>query len=175
MSDGDPDALDELTPLVYDELHRLARAQFRRRDSKSTLQPTALVNEAWLKLSNASVGWTGRAHFFALATRMMRRILVDHAKARRAAKRGGNQFEVTFDEAALGEPPRGEDLLDLDEALCALEAVDREQANILELFYFGGMNYEQVGEVHGVSAATVKRKLRFARAWMFRYLGRQAQ
>jgi RNA polymerase sigma-70 factor, ECF subfamily len=173
MAAGDRDALDELTPLVYDELHRLAKAQFGRQDARNILQPTALVNEVWLKLSKASVDWTDRTHFFALAARMMRRILVDHAKARRRIKRGGSRLQVTFDEALLGEPQQNEDVLELDEALQALEAIDREQAEIVELFYFGGMSYQQVGEVRGVSAATVKRKLRFARAWMLRYLSEQ--
>lgn len=170
ISDGDGAALDELTPLVYAELHRLAKRQFTREHGQHTLQPTALVNEAYLQLANASVDWNNRSHFFALAARMMRRILVNHVNARQAAKRGGKNIQVTFNEALLGDEPRGEEILELDEAIQALHDTDKEQADFIELFYFGGLNYQQIAELRDTSASSVKRKLRFARAWINRFL-----
>lgn len=170
MSDGDTDALHELTPMVYAELHRMAQKHFRGDRGRETLQPTAIVNEAYIQLVGASVDWDSRKHFFALASRMMRRIIINHVNARRAAKRGGDALQVTFQEGLIGAEARGDDLLELDEAMQALAEVDVEQAEILELFYFGGLTYEQVGEVKEMSTATVKRKLRFARAWISRFL-----
>lgn len=170
MSGGDSDALNELTPLVYGELHRLAQRQFSRERGPSTLQPTALVNEAYMQLVNASVDWNNRKHFFALAARMMRRILINHVNARRAEKRGGEMLQVTFQEPLVAAKERGEDVLELDEALQALESRDPEQAEFLELFYFGGLSYEQIAELRETSVTTVKRKLRFGRAWINRFL-----
>lgn len=170
MSDGDKAALDELTPMVYAELHRMASKHFRGDRGRGTLQPTAIVNEAYIQLVGASVDWDSRKHFFALASRMMRRIIINHVNARRAAKRGGDALQVTFQEGLIAEEARGEDLLELDEAMQALAEVDDGQVEILELFYFGGLTYEQIADLKGVSPATVKRKLRFARAWINRFL-----
>jgi len=170
-SDGDEDALERLTPLVYQRLHELAEAAFRKERGAHTLQPTAIVNEAYLKLADASIDWRGSSHFYALAARMMRRILVNHAHARRAGKRGGGQVFVTYDEAALAADAPGDDVLELDEALTALAELDPRKVEILELHYFGGMSYEQAGTALGISPATVKRDLRFGRAWIRCYLG----
>jgi RNA polymerase sigma factor (TIGR02999 family) len=168
--DGDDDALDELTPLVYNELLRLARRAFREEQSGHTLQATALVNEAYLQLIRVSVDWKGKAHFYALAARMMRRILVNHANARTAKKRGGDALRVTFVESEIASDDAGRDVMDLDRGLAALAAEDARKAGLLELHYFAGMSYREAGEVLGVSEATAKRDLRFGKAWMRRYL-----
>lgn len=170
MSEGDSDALDELTPMVYAELHRMASNHFRGDRGRGTLQPTAIVNEAYMQLAGASVDLQSRKHFFALASRMMHRIIVNHVNARRAAKRGGDVPEVTFQEGLIAQEARGDDVLELHEAMQALADVDAEQAELLEFFYFGGLTYEQIGEIREISPATVKRKLRFARAWINRFL-----
>ena len=168
--DGDEGALDALTPLVYEELKKLARSAFRREQSGHTLQATALVNEAYLQLINASVDWKGKAHFYALAARMMRRILVNHANASAAQKRGGDALRVTFIEGDLEDTDTARDVIDLDRGLEALSAEDKRKADLLELHYFAGMSYREAGEVLGVSEATAKRDLRFGKAWMRRYL-----
>ena len=168
--DGDEAALDALTPLVYDELKKLARSAFRREQSGHTLQATALVNEAYLQLINASVDWKGKAHFYALAARMMRRILVNHANANAAEKRGGDALRVTFIESDLEDASTGQDVIDLDRGLEALSSEDERKAELLELHYFAGMSYREAGEVLGVSEATAKRDLRFGKAWMRKYL-----
>ena len=168
--DGDEAALDALTPLVYDELKKLARSAFRREQSGHTLQATALVNEAYLQLINASVDWKGKAHFYALAARMMRRILVNHANANAAEKRGGDALRVTFIESDLEDANTGQDVIDLDRGLEALSSEDERKAELLELHYFAGMSYREAGEVLGVSEATAKRDLRFGKAWMRKYL-----
>ena len=175
MSGGDADALNELTPLVYAELHRMASKHFRGDRGRGTLQPTAIVNEAYIQLVGASVDWDSRKHFFALASRMMRRIIINHVNARRAAKRGGDALQVTFQDGQIAGQARGEDVLELDEAMQALSEIDSEQAAFLELFYFGGLTYEQIGDIKAVSPSTVKRKLRFARAWINRFLEESAQ
>jgi len=167
-SNGDRAALDELMPIVYGELRSTAERLFAS-EREQTLQPTAVVNEAYLQLVGSGVNWQDRTHFFALAARMMRRILVNQANARRALKRGGNQIRVTFDEGGLGEPA-ADDILELDQALDALKVRDGRHAEYLELFYFGGLNYDQIAAVHGVSPATVKRRLQFAKAWLRVYL-----
>lgn len=171
-SNGDRAALDKLMPIVYGELRRSAERLFAS-EREQTLQPTAMVNEAYLQLVGAGINWQDRTHFFALAARMMRRILVNRANARRAIKRGGDQIRVTFDEGALGVPPT-DDIVELDEALDALKERDARHAEYLELFYFGGLNYDQIAAVHGVSPATVKRTLQFARAWLRVYLDDRA-
>lgn len=168
--DGDEAALDALTPLVYDELKKLARSAFRREQSGHTLQATALVNEAYLQLINASVDWKGKAHFYALAARMMRRILVNHANANAAEKRGGDALRVTFIESDLEDANSGQDVIDLDRGLEALSSEDERKAELLELHYFAGMSYREAGEALGVSEATAKRDLRFGKAWMRKYL-----
>lgn len=172
--DGDECALEALTPLVYEQLKRLARSAFRQERDGHTLQVTAVVNEAYLQLVNASVDWQGRAHFYALAARMMRRILLNHAEAKAASKRGGDAIRVTFDESVLDDGNDTRDFLDLDRALNGLAVNDARTAEIVELHYFAGMSYKEAGAVLNVSEATAKRALRFGKAWMRDYLEKAA-
>lgn len=165
---GDEKAGEELTPLVYDELRRIAARLFRRERSGHTLQPTALVHEAYGKLVDVNVAWTDRAHFYSLAARIMRRLLVDHAKARNAAKRGGGAIRVTLDEDRLADG--GTDVLDIDEALTTLGNLDPRQAELIELQYFGGLSIREMEQVSGLSSSTLSRELRSARAWLTRHL-----
>lgn len=165
-TDGDEKSLEQLTPLVYEQLHQIADRVFRNENAAHTLQPTALVNEAFLQMVNADVDWQNRSHFFALAARMMRRILVNHAKSKHAAKRGGNAAKVLIDDVALAAPEVGEELLNLDEAISQLAAIDARKADVLELHYFGGLTYEEMSEVLGLSSSTLDREIRFARAWL---------
>lgn len=169
-SDGDDHALDALTPLVYEELKRLARSAFRKERGGHTLQATAVVHEAYMQLVNASVDWQSRAHFYALAARMMRRVLLNHAEAKSASKRGGDAVRVTFYEDAVEDESNVRDILDLDRALNELAGNDQRTADIVELHYFAGMSYKESGAVLGVSEATAKRALRFGKAWMRDYL-----
>ncbi|MEM9402310.1 MAG: sigma-70 family RNA polymerase sigma factor [Pseudomonadota bacterium] len=171
-SDGDEQALNELTPIVYDELKKLARSAFRREHGAHTLQATALVNEAYVQLVGADVNWKGRSHFFALAARMMRRILVNHANAKAAEKRGGDRVQVTLHETSIADSHNAQDVIDLDKALAELATHDERTAEIVQLHYFGGMTYEEAGAALGVSQATAKRSLRFGKAWMRDYLDR---
>lgn len=169
-SDGDEDALEALTPLVYQELHRLARNYMRQENQRHVLQTTALVNEAFLRLVGSSVEIRDRQHFFALAARLMRRVLVDFARRRVADKRGGPEPAVTLDEermAAVG----GTSVLALHGALERLEALAPRQARIVELKYFGGLTGEEIASLVDISTATVERDLRAARAWLQRELG----
>lgn len=168
-SDGDAAALESLTPLVYGELQQIARRLFGRESPGHTLQPTALVHEAYEKLIGVDTDWRDRTHFYALAARMMRRLLVNHANARNAAKRGGDALRVTLDESAVGSSA-DEDLLDLDEALSRLAGFDERMASILELHYFGGLTHEQAARVVGVSEPTSRRDLRLAKAWLRKYM-----
>lgn len=167
---GDSDAYDLLVPFVYAELRRLARAQLRRERVDHSLQPTALVHEAYLRLVKADVDWQDRTHFMSVASRVMRRVLVEHARARSARKRGGDETRVTLADplAAAGADPV--DVLVLDQAMGRLEALDQRQAQIVELCYFGGLTYPEVGQALGISEATVHRDLRHARAWLRREL-----
>lgn len=170
-SGGDRQALDSLLPLVYEQLHALAASCFRSERSDHTLQPTALVHEAFLRLiGQEHVAWQNRAHFFGIAAQMMRRILVDHARRKKAAKRDAATFRVEL--SALGEGPSDLDpeILSLDEALKGLEVLDPRQARIVELRFFGGLTVEETAEVAGVGTATVKREWRTARAWLRRQL-----
>ena len=170
-SNGDEGALDRLTPLVYDELHRMASRQLRRERADHTLQTTALVHEAYLRLIDQKrAGWKDSAHFSALAAQMMRRILIDHARSHRYAKRGGGAPRVSLDDApeiGVSEEP---DVLEVDEALQQLAEVEPDLARIVELRYFGGLTSDQIAEVFGVSVPTVTRRWRMARAWLYRYL-----
>jgi RNA polymerase sigma factor (TIGR02999 family) len=170
-SSGNESVAEDLFPLVYDELRKLARAHLRReRRPDHTLQPTALVHEAYLRIVDQQrVRWQNRAHFFAIASRMMRRILVDHARARKAARRGGGVPAVTLDEARLAsrEPL---DVIALDDALERLAELDPSGARVIELRYFGGLSIRDTAEVMGTSASTVKREWNTARAWLFREL-----
>jgi RNA polymerase sigma factor (TIGR02999 family) len=167
---GDKRSLDELAPLVYEHLHRMAEKLFRSERANHTLQPTALVNEAFTQMVEADVDWQDRSHFFALAARLMRRILVDHARARCAAKRGGRAAPVSLDDVLVIAPEASDDVLELDEALGRLAATDERKAQMLELHYFGGLTFDEMSEVLGMSISTVSRELRFAKAWMKAHL-----
>jgi RNA polymerase sigma-70 factor (ECF subfamily) len=167
---GDQRALDLLMPLVYDELRRLAQGQMRGERPDHTLQTTALVHEAYLRLCGADVAWEGRVHFLAVAATVMRRILVDHARSRDRAKRGGGADPVALDEALAVSPERPEAVVALDEAIQRLSALDERKARAVELHFFGGLTYEETAAALGVSAATVDRELRLAKAWLYREL-----
>lgn len=167
---GEREALERLLPLVYDELHALARRQLRGERPDHTLQPTALLHEAYLRLVGSDVAWEGRVHFLAVAAQVMRHILVDHARARARAKRGGGAERVTLDEALSSVADRPDDLLALDEALERLGAFDERKARVVELHYFGGLTYDEVAGALDVSPATVDRELRLAKAWLYREL-----
>jgi RNA polymerase sigma-70 factor (ECF subfamily) len=167
---GERAALDELLPLVYGELRRQAARHLRAQAAGHTLQPTALVHEVYLRLvDQPTVEWQGRAHFFGVAARAMRSILVDHARARHAAKRGGRARAVTLG-AAHGVAEAEVDVLALDEALTGLAALDARQAHVVELRYFGGLSIEETAQVLGISHATVERDWKTARLWLKREL-----
>lgn len=167
---GKSEARDQLFPILYDELKRLARRHLRGEAGGHTLQTTALVHEAYLRLTGASVAWEGRRHFFAVAARVMRQVLVDHARGRGRAKRGGAMVVTTLEEEFLQATGRPADLLDLDEALNRLSSLDSRKAEIVDLLYFGGMTYDEAAAVLDISPATVHRDLRLARAWLYREL-----
>ena len=173
---GDADALNELAPLVYDELRRIARRQMRNERQGHTLQPTALANETWARLMGARrLDVQNRAHFMAIAANAMRQILVERARAHRAAKRGGAAHQVTLDEAMLPGGVRPIDIEALDEALARLEAHNPELARIVELRFFGGLTVEETADQLDSSPATVKRRWTLAKAWLLRELeGRQS-
>ena len=162
---GDAAAGEVLAPMVYDELHKLADRIFRGERSSHTLQPTVLVHEIFGKLVDADVDWQDRAHFYALAARMMRRLLVDHARASAAAKRDGG-LRVTLDESSLAGGTAEAELLDLDEALTALGELDPRKAELVQLQYFGGLSFREMETVTGLSSSTLDRDLRMARAWL---------
>lgn len=163
---GDEAALTALSPLVYDELKRLALSAFRQERPGHTLQPTALVHEAFIRLVDADVNWESRAHFYALSARMMRRILVNHAEARGARKRGGQQAPIPLDEELVPAPPTDDRLLDLDDALRTLAEFDERKAQLVELQLFGGLSFDEMAEVSGLSSSTLDRELRAAKAWL---------
>jgi RNA polymerase sigma factor (TIGR02999 family) len=168
---GEASALDRLVPLVHDELRQLARRYMRRERADHTLQTTALVNEAYLRMIGAGqVDWQGRAHFFAIAARVMRRILVDSARRRRAPQRGGAVSHMPLDEALIPATARQPDLVALDDALQKLESKYPRKSRVVELRYFGGMKLEEAAAVLGVSRDTVKRDWRFAKMWLLREL-----
>ncbi len=162
---GDAEALDRLTPLVYEELRRLAARQLRSERRGHTLQATALVNEAFANLAEADVPFADRAHFFALAARMMRRILTDYGRRRASQKRGGGQRAVTLDEDRVGTAVPI-DIVELDDALERLAEIDARKSDALVLHYFGGMSYEETARALDISSATVDRDLRLAKAWL---------
>ena len=171
-SDGDREALERLYPLVEAELHRLARRYMRRERPDHTLQTTALVNEAYLKLiDQREVRWQNRAHFFGIAAQVMRRILIDHARKHAYAKRGGGAVHIPLDEAAVLTQERAAELVALDEALTALAALDERKGRVVELRYFGGLSVEEAAEVLGVSPDTVTRDWRRAKAFLRREMG----
>lgn len=167
----DTAALERFLPLVYDELHRQAVRFFSRERAGHTLQPTALVNEVYLRLAKQhDTAWQNRAQFFAVAAQMMRRILVSHARARRAQKRGGGETRITLDEGLASAPDRDLNLLALDEALQKFETIDREKSRMVELRFFSGLSVEETAEVMGVSPRTVDRQWQTAKAWLHREL-----
>jgi len=167
--DGDAEARERLMAVVYDELRRRAAGYLRRERAGHTLQPTALVHEAYLRLLGQDrIAWQNRAHFLAIAASMMRRVLMDHGRRQKARKRGGAGARVTLEEGLAPSLPRSLDLIALDDALDALEAEDEEKARIVELRAFGGLSVEETGEALGISPATVKRHWAFALAWLQR-------
>jgi RNA polymerase sigma factor (TIGR02999 family) len=172
-SEGDRDALERLLPLVEGELHRLAHRYMRRERPGHTLQTSALVNEAYLRLvDQRDVRWQSRAHFFGIAAQMMRRILIDHARRKHFEKRGGGAAHVALDEAAVVSDERAAELVALDEALTALAKVDGRKSRVVELRYFGGLSVEETAEVLKVSPDTVTREWRRAKAFLHRELQR---
>jgi RNA polymerase sigma factor (TIGR02999 family) len=173
-SEGDRAALDRLMPLVYDELRRLARSYLRRERPDHTLQATELVHEAYMRLIDQhSVSWQNRAHFFGIASQMMRRILVNHALARATAKRGGHTEKLSIDGAIVADGERHIDLVALDDALRELEATDARQCRIVELRFFGGLSIEETAEVLKLSPATVKREWSTAKLWLRRRISKK--
>jgi RNA polymerase sigma factor (TIGR02999 family) len=172
-SQGDESALKALTPLVYDELRRLAHRYLGRQQPGHLLQTSALVNEAYLRLLNvAQVSWQNRAHFFAVSAQLMRNILVDFARNRQSQKRGGAAHQVSLDQALEVSAERGADLVALDDALKLLAALDARQAQVVELRFFGGLSVEETAEVLKVSPGTVRRDWRMAKAWLHRELSK---
>jgi RNA polymerase sigma factor (TIGR02999 family) len=170
-SDGNQSALDELYPLVYDELHRLARRYMSREREGHTLQTTALINEAYVRLvDQRNVHWANRSHFFAISAQIMRRILIDHARRHAYAKRGGGAQQVSLDEAAIVTRTAGAELLRLDEALKSLAETDPRRSQVVELRYFGGLNNEEIAGVLNISENTVTRDWNMARAWLHQQL-----
>ena len=168
---GDREAARELMPLVYDELRQIARGYLQRERSDHTLQATGLVHEAYLRLvDQTQASWKNRAHFFGVAAKVMRRILVDHARRVRAEKRGGAWDKLELNEGLLAAPARRVDLIALDEALVDLAKLDPRQSQIVELRFFGGLTTEEAGEVLDVSPRTIKREWRVAKAWLRREL-----
>lgn len=173
-SNGNRAALDALTPVVYDELRKLAGIYLRRERQDHTLQATAVVHEAYMRLiDQRSVRWQNRAHFFGIAAQMIRRILVDHARGVRAAKRGGGAVALSLDEALGVSDRRDLEIEALDDALKTLAEVDEQQARIVELRFFTGLSIEETAEVLGISESTVKRDWVSAKAWLFRELSKQ--
>ncbi len=170
--DGESAAFDELIPFVYAELHRLAHFALRGEADGHTLRTTALVHEAYVRLVGTDVDWEGSGHFMRVAARAMRRVLVDHARKRKSQKRGGGALAIGLDtlEGVIPAIARPEDVLELDEALERLIALEERKGRAVELHYFGGLSYDEVAEVLEISAATVHRDLRMARAWLYKEL-----
>ena len=169
IRNGQPRAADELLPLVYEELRRMAANKMAHEMAGQTLQPTALVHEAWLRLvGNENAQWENRAHFFGAAAEAMRRILIDNARRKRALRHGGGQHRVNLDDVDLASAPEDDQLLAVHEALDKLEAEDKVKAELVKLRYFVGMTIEEAAGVLGISEPTAKRYWRFARAWLYR-------
>ncbi|MGB7924176.1 MAG: sigma-70 family RNA polymerase sigma factor [Pyrinomonadaceae bacterium] len=168
LENGDKEALDKLLPLVYDELRRLADHYLRRERADHTLQATALVHEAYMRLvDQKNVRWQNRAHFFGVAAQMMRRILVDHARALQTTKRGSGGIKLALDDIAEMAEEKATDMIALDEALTELEALDPQKSRIVELRFFGGLSIEETAEVLGLGTATIIRQWRMAKAWLY--------
>ncbi len=173
-SEGNDLALEELMPLVYDELRRMARRHMSGQNKGHTFQTTELIHEAYLKLANnEDKNWNNRAHFFGVASKAMRHILVDYARAKRVQKRGGSARRVTFDESAVVSKNDSGGILDLDEALTALSAFDERKSSIVEMKFFGGLTIDEIAKVLKVSSKTVKRDWSFARNWLLKVLSQQ--
>ena len=171
---GDQEALNKLMPLVYDELHKLASRYLRRERRDHTLQTTALVHEAYLKLVNQrDANWENRVHFFAVAAQVMRRILVDYARRHHASKRGGDYCRLSLDEATISSEEKDTDLLALNEALNNLATIDTQQSRVVELRVFGGLTVEETAEALGISPRTVKREWSMAKAWLHKQIRNQ--
>ena len=167
-SDGKPEALENLLPLVYAELHRQAASFLRRERPGHTLQTTALINEAYLRLiDRRDVNWQSRAHFFAVAARAMRQILVSYARSNQAQKRGGGALKIELDESAILSPEQSKEIVDLHEALERLGTLDARKAQVVELKFFGGLNYDEIAEVLKISPVTVRRDWEFAKLWLY--------
>jgi RNA polymerase sigma factor (TIGR02999 family) len=174
LTEGNHNAVDALLPLIYDELRSLAANYLRRERPDHTLQPTALVHEAYLRLiDQMHVNWQNRAHFFGIAAQMMRRILIDHARSREAGKRGHDFQKISLDENIDKAAERSAELIALDDALKALAEFDEQKSRIVEMRYFGGLTFEETAEVLGVSAVTVKRHWRMAKAWLYGQMQKQ--
>jgi RNA polymerase sigma factor (TIGR02999 family) len=173
-SNGEEDALEKLVPLIYDELRRIARRYMKREPAGHTLQTTALVNEAYLRLiEQKGMKWQNRAHFFAISAQLMRRILVSMARARHANKRGGEARQVSLDEALVISEERAAELVALDEAMNELAALDPRRSRVVELRYFGGLSVEETAEVLNISPETVMRDWKRAKAWLYTELNRK--
>jgi RNA polymerase sigma factor (TIGR02999 family) len=170
MKNGDESAAGKLLPLVYNELHRLAKSYMRRERPDHTLQPTALINEAYLRLAHDSVDWQSRQHFIGVAANVMRRLLVDHARARNAEARAGGLQRVELEEGLMVSTERSGEVLALHDALTRLEAVDPQQAKVVELRYFGGLSVEEIGALLEISPRTVKRHWALARIWLLKQM-----
>lgn len=170
-SGGNKQALDELMPVVYDQLRRLAANCLRSENRDHTLRATALVNEAYVRLVGANVNWQDRVHFFAVSARMLRRILVDHAKSHNRQKRGGEFEKIPLDEAVLVGPQADKGIVELDEALQRLAVQDARKSELVELLFFGGLTYDEAAAALKISPATVHRELTLAKAWLYRELG----
>ncbi|MBI4906262.1 MAG: sigma-70 family RNA polymerase sigma factor [Acidobacteria bacterium] len=173
---GDKRALEQLTPKVQNELHKLARVYLSRGWPNQTLQPTALINEAYIRLlgQDQPIEWENRAHFFGIAARLMRIVLVDYSRSRRAAKRGGDAQAVTLLDSVALSPGSAPDVIEVDEALDRLAEVDERKAKVIELRYFGGLSREEIATAMNLTVPTVKRDLRLAEAWLRRFLSPQA-
>jgi RNA polymerase sigma factor (TIGR02999 family) len=174
-SKGDQSALNQVMPLVYAELHRIARRAWSQQQNNNTLQPTALINEAYLRLANVeSASFQDRCHFFAVASTAMRQILVNHARSRLSGKRGSGRPNVSLDEVEPAVHQEAAEIVALHEALDALQAVDPRKSRLVEMRYFGGLSIEETAEALGVSIATVNRDWRLARSWLIREMNRES-
>jgi RNA polymerase sigma factor (TIGR02999 family) len=168
---GNPNAAEELLPLVYEELRKLAAARMANESPNQTLQPTALVHEAWLRLTgNKNAKWDGRAHFFGAAAEAMRRILIDSARRKKARRHGGGKQRLDIHEIEIAAPAKEQELLDMDEALERFAAVDRQKAELVKLRYFVGLTLEECAQILGISTPTAKRWWTYSRAWLYRQI-----
>jgi RNA polymerase sigma-70 factor (ECF subfamily) len=167
---GDRAALDALAPLVESELRRVARGYMRNERSGHTLQPTALINEAWLRLAQQDARYEGRSHFIAIAAKYMRQILVDHARKKNAGRRGAGAHAVAIDDATIFSPERSADLVALDDGLNELARLDQRQTRIVEMHFFGGLTFEEIAELLNIGRSTVVRDLRMAQVWLRSYV-----